>query len=52
MFFNNLDHFLTRSLELENTLLGFLSINEKFSDKRVKASKILCTIFFERSVSI
>jgi hypothetical protein len=44
MLSNNLDHFLTRSLELENDLLGFLSINEKFTDKKVKASKILCTI--------
>ena len=49
---NSLDHFLTRSLELENPLLGFLSINERLSDKRVEASKILCTIVFEHSASV
>lgn len=52
MLSNNLDQLLTRSLELENTLLGFLLINEKFSDKRVKASKILCSIVFEHSESV
>ena len=49
---NSLDYFLSRSLELENDLLGFLSRNERLSDKRVKASKILCTIVFEHSESI
>jgi hypothetical protein len=49
---NSLDYYLGRSLELENALLGFLSINERLSNKRVKASKILCTIFFEHSESI
>lgn len=49
---NSLDYFLARSLELENDLLCFLSIEERYYDKRVKASKILCTIVFEHSESI
>jgi hypothetical protein len=49
---NSLDYFLSRSLELENDLLGFLSINERLSDKRVKASKVLCTIVYEHSESV
>ncbi|WP_257173738.1 hypothetical protein [Colwellia sp. M166] len=39
-------------MELENDLLDFLSIDDRCSDKRVKASKILCTIVFEHSESI
>ena len=49
---NNIDNFLTTSLELENALMGFLSINDRDSDKRLKASKILCTIVFEHSESV
>tara|TARA_R110000823_G_scaffold315675_1_gene449386 strand:- start:12034 stop:12666 length:633 start_codon:yes stop_codon:yes gene_type:complete len=49
---NSLDYYLGRSLELENDLLDFLSIDDRCSDKRVKASKILCTIVFEHSESI
>lgn len=52
MISNSLDHFLARSLELENDLVGFLSIKDRLSDKRVKASKILCTIVFEHSESV
>lgn len=49
---NSVDYYLGRSLELENDLLDFLSIDDRCSDKRVKASKILCTIVFEHSESI
>lgn len=49
---NNIDNFLTRSLDLENAFIGFLSINDRNNDKRLKASKILCTIVFEHSESV